>query len=217
VSGTSRVLHIRTGNAAFARRLDTWLERYGAHWTGLDDAFDACVHLIRHYSDPPDLILIGADWLAPDETVLFRFCRETWPSAAILAYAESPSAASHLRRVTEPHAKCLSDTELQVVLGEAPVSAAERIRREAASVVRRTLAADTSASPRAIDSTNGVSGRDVVADAIERRSASRQNGDAAPGRRALPGGDVRSGSSGCAAAGFLTPEELHALTDDAED
>ncbi|GEM_PF-1990104 len=79
-----KVVHLRTGDAAIDGRIAAWLRRHGATVIECADACEACVLAVRAEGLPPQLAMVGADWLAPDEFSVLGYFREVWPSIGIV-------------------------------------------------------------------------------------------------------------------------------------
>lgn len=85
-------LHVRTGEPSTADAVDAWFRAHAIEPLGCVDAYEACVHLLMNAAHVPDLVFVGADWLAPDEQIIIRYARETWPAVGIVVYGGPPAA-----------------------------------------------------------------------------------------------------------------------------
>jgi hypothetical protein len=88
-----KAIHLRTGDRATDGAISAWLERHGVEIVACADAFEACVFALTHSAATPDLALVGADWLAPDEHAIIGYLRETWPGVTTVVYGGAPAVA----------------------------------------------------------------------------------------------------------------------------
>jgi len=88
-----KAIHLRTGDRATDEAITSWLERHGVESVGCADPFEACCLALRQPELAPDLILIGVDWLAPDELGVHEYLHQTWPAAAVVLYSSGPAGA----------------------------------------------------------------------------------------------------------------------------
>lgn len=133
-----QVLHIRTGERAAAETLDGWLASHGCAITACGDVYEACVRLVRHTGEPPELVLLGADWLSPDEFAILRYLRETWPRAGVLVYTRGRTLPplDFLPLV----ATCRTDEQWRRVLDALPETVLARLFADEAVLAQRTAA-----------------------------------------------------------------------------
>lgn len=80
-------IHLRTGHDADAQTVERWLAQH--HWQCIPcaDAFELCTRALRQPELIPDLVLLGLDWLPPDEQAVSGHIADTWPAAIIVAYS----------------------------------------------------------------------------------------------------------------------------------
>ena len=121
-----KAVHLRTGDRGTDGAISTWLERHGIEIVTCADAFEACAVALRQHEPPPDLALIGADWLAPGERAIIDYFRESWPGVVIVVHgsttATSSLPAQPLTRV------CRSAGEVQELLADSPDALLNRLR-----------------------------------------------------------------------------------------
>lgn len=89
-----KAIHLRTGDRGTDGAISAWLERHGIEVIACADAFEACTFALTHSAATPELALIGADWLAPDELAISGYFRETWPAVTIVIYGSAAATAS---------------------------------------------------------------------------------------------------------------------------
>lgn len=211
----AKALHLRTGDRSADDAITSWLERHQIETVTCRDPFEACAHALKAPDDRPDLIWIGADWLAPDESAVIEYLREVWPAAAIVLHGQDPAIRA------EP------ETE----------RGAQRIRGAAA--LRRLLADDPAfvlrklrPTPRLMNADGRGAAPEFVRRAVSTRSRLRDGGSAPiAGPKSLLtetlGGNAAAGlaqlASDSAVAttpplsqAVLTQEELAALLEDDE-
>lgn len=200
VEPSVQVIHLRTGQQVSAHAIDQWLARHGAEVLSFDDVYAACVHLLQHYADVPDLAFVGGDWLDAADAKIVRYIRQTWPQTAIILYSTHvpPPPVEQLPRMRI----CASGGALTTLLTQSPTMLAERIAQGPepgeAVVVRLTPPRAVPDEPRAapVPSKNGTS-KTEHHDEIRHSGASPL---ATPAPRAL-----------------LSPEELQALLESEEE
>lgn len=102
--------------------MDRWLRGGDFRVHRCEDVYSACVYLVTHPDSPPDLVVVGANWLTPDELAIMDYVEQTWPSAPLMVYGVSDDAgriaASQRVRV------CRSSDELRVLLEQSPADLA---------------------------------------------------------------------------------------------
>jgi hypothetical protein len=207
-----KAIHLRTGDRATDGAIAGWLERYGVDVVDCGDAFEACTLTLTQPEPSPDLALIGADWLAPDELAIISYFRETWPGVVIVVYG---SAAATAGFEESPLALvCRSPDAVRRVLSEAPGTLLER----SFEALRMQTPQDDGWRPRPVappaderhlhDKSMRMS-RLMIEDA-EHVAAELEPDDAK--HDAEPPADDRAP----APAEILTPEELAALLNDDE-
>jgi hypothetical protein len=113
-----RAIHVRTGDRGTDGAISTWLQRHGVDVTPCADAFEACVYALAQPEPPPELALIGADWLAPDEVAVLGYLRETWPGIAIVVYGGTEATASF--EASPATRVCRSGEALRRMLADTP-------------------------------------------------------------------------------------------------
>lgn len=79
------VLHIHSGDPQSNATIAGWLQRFGATVKKCRDAFDA-VELAATEIEPPDAVLVGADWYPDEDWRLVACLRERWPEVSAGAY-----------------------------------------------------------------------------------------------------------------------------------
>lgn len=79
-------LHIGVGNRGRAFLFDSWLNRHDVTVEHASDALAACVRLLQSPDQVPDLVLLGADWIGPEELLLARYVHDIWPATVVLTY-----------------------------------------------------------------------------------------------------------------------------------
>lgn len=184
-------IHIRTGQRALVELIDAWLLRHGAQTLPFADVYAACVHLLKHYEDIPDLVLFGADWAAADEFNIVSYIRQTWSRTPIVVY--SADGETPLFDLLPLVLTCRGDVAVQRVLAASPTDLVRRLCAELAPVTLYPAQPDLPpARPTPVES----------APAGARPALVR------PGRT-MPRTD--------APTSVLTPEELSALLDTSEE
>lgn len=119
-------LHIRTAEPGLADLVDAWLTTHRVRCTCCADVYEACVHLIKHSQDVPDIAFVGSDWLAADDFLILRYLRETWPSVAIVVYGTRDGATTC---ADEPLCRvCRSRRALLCLLEHPPALLLRRLR-----------------------------------------------------------------------------------------
>jgi len=139
-----RAVHIRTGQPAAAEAIDAWLSDHDVEVLACADVYEACVHLLREYHNVPEMVVIGTDWLAPDELAIVRYARETWPRAAIVVYGAGASPAPEASPLT---IACGSDAALRTVLADSPAQLLERLCLRTVTVPADDLLPTRAATP----------------------------------------------------------------------
>lgn len=91
MSENPTAIHVQTGDAVWAERIDAWLAQHGFAVERFSDAYAACARLVQSPAKVAALVLVGCDWLAPEAHALVERVRETWPACAIVAYARDSS------------------------------------------------------------------------------------------------------------------------------
>ena len=119
-------LHLRTGLCARVAAVDTWLAQHKVRVTTYDDVYIACVHLLQHGADMPDVVAVGADWLTPDEFHIVPYIRQTWPHTVILVYGgECEQPGFDALPLTRTYAR---EDGLRTMLAEPPGEHVRRLR-----------------------------------------------------------------------------------------
>jgi hypothetical protein len=108
--------------------IDAWLTDHEVEAFACADVYEACVHLLREYENVPDLVLMGADWLAEDELGIVRYVRETWPQAVMVLYGAAAPAGLDLLPLT---LTCRTDAGLQELLAKPPAQVVRQLRARA--------------------------------------------------------------------------------------
>lgn len=120
-------IHIRTGQRSATAEVDQWLARYGLAVRACDDAYAACVMLLREFREIPDLAFVGTDWLAVDEHQIVTYLRQTWPPVGIVVYGEARDAP--VPDVLPLVTTCCGAVELAAWLRLDPAEVYERLAR----------------------------------------------------------------------------------------
>jgi hypothetical protein len=113
-----RAIHLCTGDRGTDRAISSWLERHRVEVVGCTDPYEACAFALTHPKPAPDLAVIGADWLAPDELAIVNYFRETWPRVATVVYG-SPQVTAGLQ-ATPLTLVCRSGGAIQRLLAGSP-------------------------------------------------------------------------------------------------
>lgn len=140
-----RAIHVRTGQRAAVEAVDAWLAGHGVDVVGLPDVYAACVHILQHYADVPDLVLLGADWLAEDEFALLTYVRQTWPRAGVIVYG-SP-AGTPLLDILPLMRTCRTEAALRALLAEPPAAVLDALFEQAAALAAPLPAPEAPAAP----------------------------------------------------------------------
>jgi hypothetical protein len=111
-------IHVRTGDRGTDGAISAWLERHGVKVVDCADPFEACAFALTERAAAPDLALIGADWLAPDEAALVGYFREAWPGLITVVYG-SPQATAGFE-ASPPTLVCRSADALRRMLADSP-------------------------------------------------------------------------------------------------
>lgn len=81
-------MHVRTGDPALAAEVDGWLGRNDLFVSHHGDPFSVLARVLAP-SQPCELIFIGLDLLAPDESSLLSYARTRWPGVLALQYGST--------------------------------------------------------------------------------------------------------------------------------
>ena len=193
-------IHIRTGQRAAGEALDAWLAQHDVDVVAVADAYDACIYLLRHYDRVPDLVLIGTDWLAPDEYNIVSYVRQTWPPVGLVLYGNTGgNAVVELLPMTR---MCGTEADLRRLLDASPADVLRDLHEETGPVFvppRRPAARadDVPARPSPVPG--------------DTRSAPPEADDQPPASR-RPRPALKLGDAG-APGSIMTAEELSALLD----
>lgn len=82
-------VHLRTGDTSAASLVEGWFQHHRVRYVDHADAYECCVHLLRHSDAPPDLVFVGVDWLTSDETQILHYVRDVWPGAILVVYGDA--------------------------------------------------------------------------------------------------------------------------------
>jgi hypothetical protein len=126
-----KAIHVRTGDRGTDGAVSAWLERHGVEVVACVDAFEACTLALTQGKPEPDLAFIGADWLAPDETALIGYLRETWPQLTTVIYGSAQATARFEAR--PPTLVCRSAEGLRRMLASPPDALRNKSRAAAQS------------------------------------------------------------------------------------
>lgn len=198
-----RALHVRTGAPGLCARVTGWLAAHSVQADSCDDAFETVAYLIRRPEFMPDIVLVGLDWLNDSDLRLLNFLHETWPSAAVVTYAQEL-----LRRDGTPRfvsIECRSPGGLADVLDNPPAAilVAAQAARTQNGEWQRELATVTPMEPPAISAAPSAPATPELPPL--RSSNLNESTDNARARRAS---SIRTIPR---AADLLTAEELAAL------
>ncbi len=91
VESCHKAIHLCTGDRGTDGAISTWLDCHDVEIVSCADPFEACVLALTDDAVPPDLALIGIDWLPPDEYSIISYFRETWPGLTIVVYGNTPT------------------------------------------------------------------------------------------------------------------------------
>lgn len=89
-------MHLRTSQDADAQSVERWLSQHQLHSHTCRDAFELCTRALRQPEQIPDLVLIGLDWLAPEDAAVCSHVADTWPAAVIIGYTHGERVPEHL-------------------------------------------------------------------------------------------------------------------------
>ena len=154
-------IHLRTGQRARVEAVDTWLARHEVPVAAFDDAYDACVHLLLHCADIPDLAVVGVDWLTPDEFQILAYIRQTWPHAVIVVYGgEGELPGFDLLPLTQAYAR---DGGIQTMLADTPEEIVRRLRGRRPSLTAL-------ARPESVGDTGGSTAKQSASSPLPFRS-----------------------------------------------
>lgn len=197
-------MHIRTGQRATADTVDAWLSRHGVEVVAPADVYDACAQLLLEFDRIADLVLIGTDWLAPDDLRIVRYIRETWPRSAIVLYGGgAETAGAELTPFVWP---CRTGADLARLVAAPP---ADVLRHLAEEALPRTLTGPSAELPALRRPPVGDPPGHVPP--VRPDSRGRPQAAASDGSVALGGGPGRVAAE--TPRSLLTAEELAALLD----
>lgn len=198
-------IHLRTGEPSAAEAVEAWLHDHQVDSTLFLDAYDACVYLLQHSDQVPDLAFVGIDWLAPDELSIIRLIRETWPGSGIVVYASTDEAPPF--QPAPPACICRTPAALLQLMTEPPAQVVRRLREQAALAAAHTPEPQTAGTPAR----------------TPRKSPDPKPSAKPPAKRGKPhtttpsGGQTdaaKSAPPGAPPRSMLTNDELSALLDD---
>ena len=206
-----KAIHLRTGDRGTDGAIAAWLERHGVEVVACADAFEACTIALTHSAAAPDLALIGADWLAPEELAISSYFRETWPELTIVIYG-SASATAGFEATALTHV-CRSAAAVRRMLAATPGALVEESR----GALKTLATLDDGWRPQ-LDAPLAT-GAAAVEEAVLPRPANRmQATNARDADITPPDGEqppaTTAGQPAPASQTILTREELAALLED---
>ncbi len=141
------VMHLRTSQDADAQAVERWLSQHDLHSNVCRDAFELCARALRQPEIMPDLVLVGLDWLSPDDLAVCDHVSDTWPAAVVVGYTHGERVPDHLS--PPPHVRCFP---LPQLLRLKPADLLRRSVRDSASesVARRADAPHPPTRPIAL-------------------------------------------------------------------
>lgn len=157
-----KAIHLRTGDRETDGAISAWLERHGVEVIPCADAFEACTFALTHSAVNPDLVLVGADWLAPNEVAIIGYLREIWPGVTAVVYGSAPAtagfasapltlvrrSAAGVRRMLAAAPDALLEESLKALRAQAPLDEDWRPQPEAPVAIEPRLPAAGAAPPR---------------------------------------------------------------------
>lgn len=111
-------IHICAGDRTAEASVDLWLERGGFRVLRFEDAYSACAYLVTNQEDPPDLVVVGANWLTRDELAIIGYVEQSWPGVAQVVYGFPHDA--NLQGVPSGAVICRSNAQLRELLERSP-------------------------------------------------------------------------------------------------
>ena len=207
-----KAIHLRTGDRGTDGAISAWLERHGVEVVTCADAFEACAFALTHSAATPDLALVGADWLAPDELAIIGYLRETWPGVTTVVYGSAPATAGF--EATPLTVVQRSATAVQRMLADAPGALLE----ESLKALRAQTPLDDGwrpqpKTPPAAELQLPAAGTAFTRPPIQTRDADALGSELTP-RLAGQDSEVEGGPRPPARQTILTQEELAALLKD---
>ena len=209
-----RAIHLRTGDRGTDGAISAWLERHGVEVVACADAFEACTFALTHSAATPDLVLVGADWLAPDELAIIGYFRETWPGVTTVVYGSAPATAGF--EATRPTLVQRSATAVRRMLADAPGALLE----ESLKALRAQAPLDDGWRPQpklppSAEPQAPAAGTALPRPAIQTRDTEALGSEFTP-RLTGQDSETASGPPPPAPQTILTREELAALLEDDE-
>ncbi len=111
-------IHICAGDRTAEASVDLWLERGGFRVVRFEDVYSACAYLVTNQDDPPDLVVVGANWLTEDELAIIGYVEQSWPGVAQAVYGFPHDA--NLQGVPSRAVICRSNAQLRELLERSP-------------------------------------------------------------------------------------------------
>ncbi len=111
-------IHICAGDRTAEASVDLWLERGGFRVLRFEDPYSACAYLVTNQDDPPDLVVVGANWLTEDELAIIAYVEQSWPGVAQVVYGFPHDA--NLQGVPSRAVICRSNAQLRELLERSP-------------------------------------------------------------------------------------------------
>lgn len=115
-------IHICAGDRTAEASVDLWLERGGFRVLRFEDPYSACAYLVTNQDDPPDLVVVGANWLTEDELAIIDYVEQSWPGVAQVVYGFPHDA--NLQAVPSCTVICRSNAQLRELLERSPTEVA---------------------------------------------------------------------------------------------
>ncbi|MFQ5807210.1 MAG: hypothetical protein ACE5I3_12245 [Phycisphaerae bacterium] len=210
-----KAIHLRTGDRGTDGAISTWLARHGVEVVNCTDPFEACAVALTQRNLAPDLALIGADWLAPDERSIIGYLREIWPGLTTVVYGSPPAtsgfeappptlvcrSAGAVRRMLANPPDTLLKQSLEALRSHAPGAEGSRLHPEAPSPDAQRVGPREATPPPPTIQTHDA---EMLAAELAPRVGHQE-----------PGGS--GGKDAPASHDILTREELAALLEDDED
>ncbi len=81
----------RTGDCSSNDALLAWLRRGGVDVVEAPDALSLCAALMTR-AEPPELLIVGSDWLRPSECQVVEYARRAWPDAIVIVHGRDAAA-----------------------------------------------------------------------------------------------------------------------------
>ncbi len=156
-------VHLCTGRADHASRLDAWLASHDVPVYRCDDPFRLCVLILRQPELVPDLAFLGGGGLQGDDWAVLGYLYETWPHLGVVIYGE-PS----LRVPEQSLFTCRTEDEWQHITSGTPAALRDAIRRARGLPTSRP-AVDVTGIPAPGEPLDGALSAEELSDLLERQ------------------------------------------------